>query len=199
MLYCKHCGAQMNDTDRFCNVCGTRVAAAQEPEHRPLSHWKKPEGWQTSRTDTDQASAEWEPAETQQTFAPAYADQASAEWEPVETQQTFAPAYEEPRPPLKSKAGGITMIVIGAVFSAVAVLALLYMMIIWLIAGHYGGYGFDEVWIFVIVGLLILLIGNMLLLIFGIRIVKNTNAYNERVMAERRNRNPVRTPYHMTY
>ncbi len=155
MAYCPCCGAWVQEGDRVCSQCGTLVSL--KSQH---SHGEGPEDEQTVRAGAQPAAPQTvqQPVQPQQPAWAQYANQPQA-------QPTF---YAEKRP--LGKGGAITMIVIGAV--------LLAFFVIGMIAGFVqGSLSFSDP-LELIGPVCVLFGGGLLLLLFGLRKMKNVNRYN---------------------
>lgn len=162
MLYCKHCGTPIHDSDRFCPGCGARIQNRAGTD--PI-----PQG-------SEQRTA------PQPVRYPNSAYQAQPVW--MQT-PVYASVYMPPRPALKSKIGGIVMIAIGAFLLACAFFTLLYISIFLLALGDLWDFlDFSEESIAILGIFVLILLGGILLTVFGVRSVKRAAAYNNRVMDE---------------
>ncbi len=217
MLYCKRCGAEMNGDELFCSKCGMRVNAVdREPERRTTersSLWQTaqrtnggqpPPQWQPAhhtdrprperyapQSDWEQPQPVYAPQSDWQQPQPVYAPQ--SDWEqpqPVwEQAPAYTPAEAQPRMQTKSKAGGVAMIAIGISCMAVGLFSLILGLLVVTLSMSLLGYcDLDlETILVLFVGGGVHLLAGILLLIFGIRAVKKTKAYNEKVLAGLRN------------
>ncbi len=147
-----------------------------EAESVPLQPTQNPYAGYVPPQPTQNPYAGYVPPQTAQN---AYGNPAQPVWA---QQPVYASAYSQPRPQLKSKAGGIVMIVIGAVLLATALVFLLE-GVVW---AAFGSYVPEELIVFFFVGAFLFLTGGVLLLIFGVRSVRKTVAYNSRAMQGRR-------------
>lgn len=151
MAFCNNCGAELQDGVKFCGECGARVdSEATDPVRLATV-----------------SPAEEQP-EIPQPAQPVWAQFAG------QTQgQTVPPTFFVPKRRL-GKGGGVAMIIIGSVmityflFFAVAVIAQA-------IDSRSGIEDLAPVFILLV---LTLLAGGLLLLLFGIRKIKNVNRYN---------------------
>lgn len=171
------------ESDRIADVPdpnGTFIPA--QPVQAPEAGYVPPQPVQTPEAESvppqpmQNPYAGYVPPQTAQN---AYGNPAQPVWA---QQPVYASAYSQPRPQLKSKAGGIVMIVIGAVLLATALVFLLE-GVVW---AAFGSYVPEELIVFFFVGAFLFLTGGVLLLIFGVRSVKKTVAYNSRAMQGRR-------------
>ncbi len=147
-----------------------------EAESVPLQPTQNPYAGYVPPQPTQNPYAGYVPPQTAQN---PYGNPAQPVWA---QQPVYASVYSPPRPQLKSKAGGIVMIVIGAVLLATALVFLLE-GVVW---AAFGSYVPEELIVFFFVGAFLFLTGGVLLLIFGVRSVRKTVAYNSRAMQGRR-------------
>lgn len=146
MAFCQNCGARLEESYKFCNVCGTKVTAARlEPEilsedsqEVELSSRPVEEPQDTSQQSPQPAQELWK-AETSQPSAAepwdAQQPQPSAE-EPWQTQQPpiYPMGYGYPQPPKKSgKTGWIIALVIAAILICTAAVGA---VAFWLFGGN---------------------------------------------------------------
>lgn len=171
------------ESDRIADVPdpnGTFIPA--QPVQAPEAGYVPPQPVQTPEAEsvplqpTQNPYAGYVPPQPAQN---AYGNSAQPVWA---QQPVYASAYSQPRPQLKSKAGGIVMIVIGAVLLATALVFLLE-GVVW---AAFRSYVPEELIVFFFVGAFLFLTGGVLLLIFGVRSVRKTVAYNSRAMQGRR-------------
>ncbi len=181
MKYCECCGAALNDDDVFCGECGNPVPKASEPIDRGFLPFEDED-----QTVAAVPSQPWDPTRAPERPAPAPVQQPV---QPVQqpaqpVQPAWAqyvnqpngyaqPTFVVPKRPL-GKGGGITMIIFGSILLAVFAF-FLFGMIITLAEGD------AEASAMIAAGVtmaLTFLAGGLLLLLFGIRKVKNVNRYN---------------------
>ena len=182
MKYCECCGAALKDGDVFCGECGMPVSKAAEPIDRSSELFDDAEPTMTAVSsqpwDPTRAPARPAPAPVQQPVQPMQQPVQPAQ-QPVWAQYVnqpngyAQPTFVVPKRPL-GKGGGVAMIIIGSVmityflFFAVAVIAEA-------IDSRNGVEDLAPVFILLV---LTLLAGGLLLLLFGVRKIKNVNRYN---------------------
>ena len=131
-ISCKNCGAQLDDDDRFCIVCGTAVAAAPEsqsysapPEQQ--QYYAPPEQQQYNAQPEQQQQYQQTP-EQQQYYATPEQQQYNT---PPEQQQYYAPPeqqYYAQSAPKKGLPKNILLIIIIAAAAAAAVIIFVFVL-----------------------------------------------------------------------
>lgn len=183
MAYCECCGAPLKDGDQFCGECGTIVAkrpdsfdrTAMQDDERTVAAVSQPVVRDSAPADpygeqTAAAQPAWnrDPAPAQ----PASAQPAWAQY----VNQPQQPTFVVPQRPL-GKGSGVTMIVFGAIMIGIFLLCVLSVL-----ASVGRGDSDSSALIGVLFGLgVTLFAGGLLLLLFGIRKVKNVARYNKSI------------------
>lgn len=182
MKYCECCGAAMNDADVFCGECGMPVSKAAEPIDRSSEPFDD-----AKPTMTAVSSQPWDPTRAPARPAPAPVQQpVQSMQQPVQPAQQpvwaqyvnqpngyAQPTFVVPKRPL-GKGGAITMIIFGSIMLAVFTF-FLFGMIISLTEGDVDASAMIAAGVTMA---LTFLAGGLLLLLFGIRRIKNVNRYN---------------------
>ncbi len=158
MKNCPCCGAVVAEGDRVCSQCGTLLEQKSQYSRGPEPTVSEPmrPSWEKPAQQPVQ-----QPVQTQPPV-----------WAQYGGQPTGNPTFYVPKRPL-SKGGAITMIVFGAillVFLLVETIAFIYLQSEGrlTLAGEFT----------ILIPLTALLAGGLLLLLFGIRKLKNVKRYN---------------------
>lgn len=174
MKYCECCGAALKDGDVFCGECGAPVLRTSESIDRDPIPFED-----ADKTVAAVPSHTWDPTRAPERPAPAPVQQPAQPVQPAWAQYVnqpngyAQPTFVVPKRPL-GKGGGITMIIFGSIMLAVFAF-FLFGMIISLAEGDV------EASAMIAAGVtmaLTFLAGGLLLLLFGIRKLKNVNRYN---------------------
>ncbi len=164
MANCPNCGAPLKDEDRFCSECGAVVTRKSQ-----YSHGQEPAAPEPMRPSWEQPAQQPVWAQPQQPQQPVWAQYGGQ----PQGNPTF---YVQQRP--MGKGGGVTMIVFGAILLSIFLFFMLGILYSYTEGGFSGSSVTDTLIPMVVTFSLTFLAGGLLLLLFGIRKIRNVNRYN---------------------
>ncbi len=153
MAFCKNCGAELQDGVKFCGECGARV---------------------NSETPVPVRQATVSPAEEQPAIPQPVWAQFVGQTEGQPNGYTAPQTFYVPKRPL-GKGGGVTMIVFGAIMITIFLISAISIISEGMGRRYYSS---GDIAAPVLALTLTLFAGGLLLLLFGIRKIKNVNRYN---------------------
>jgi hypothetical protein len=164
MAICPSCGKPLKDGDRFCGECGAVIEQKSQYSRGP------------EPTVSEPMRPSWEKPAQQPVWAqPAQPQQPV--WAQYGGQPTGNPTFYVPKRPL-GKGGGVTMIVFGSIMLGFYLFFMLAGLMTYTENSYSKTYVTNTLIPMLVTLGLTLFAGGLMLLLFGIRKIRNVNRYN---------------------
>lgn len=174
MPFCANCGAQLEEGNLFCGECGAPVS-----DTVPKREFRATE--ETPRTAPQNPAPEPNVPDTAQPVWAQYLNQPQGQpaWNPNNGMNaTTQPTFTVPQRKL-GKGGGITMIIFGSILIFSFICGLIGILAT---GAGYGSRASASTLVGPVISLVLTVLGGgLLLLIFGIRKIKNVNRHNNSI------------------